>query len=161
MPYSICGLIFPQSEEPSCFDHKWPFVTLAGGVSLIPLNRRHILLTEGDETRPAANFDFAIPDWLSNMASAFTKCAYIEAEIWGGDGMQASVTLSKDQTNPDPVISSGAINYALLYMGINHQATSMSSFGLSIPVGKDPFDTVGLGRHRSVSAWLKESFHPD
>ena len=105
---------------------------------------------------PAPDFEFTLPPWLSDMASCFTRCAYIEAEIWGGAGMQASVVLEQSRILSEPVISSGAINFALRNMGIEDEP-SVTFFGLSVPMGKDPFDMVGLGRHRSVSAWLQES----
>jgi hypothetical protein len=134
---------------------------LAGGVSLIPLTRDCLFLTEGDGTAPAADFQFDLPRWLSDMASCFSKSAYVEAEIWGGTGMQASVVLEKGNIMDGPVISSAAINYALRHMGIDDESFITSSFGGRTSTGKDPFDVVGLGRHRSVSGWLQESVERD
>jgi hypothetical protein len=155
MPYSISALIIRQSEERAYSGHNWPFVTLAGGLSLIPLDRDYVFLTEGDGTTPRQDFEFTPPQWLSEMASCFSRCAYIEAEIWGGTGIQASVVLEQSRIS-EPVISSGAINLALRQMGIDDEFT-VTYFGLLTSTGKDPFDVVGLGRHRSVSGWFKES----
>ena len=67
----------------------------------------------------------------------------------------ASVVLEQSTILSKPVISSGAINFALRQMGID-DGPSGTFFGLPVQSGKDPFDMVGLGRHRSVSAWLQE-----
>ncbi len=159
MSYSICGLIIPQSEERACSEHKWPVVTLEGGVSLVPLDRDYLFLTDGDGTTPAQDFEFITPQWLSEMSSGFSRSAYIEAEFWGGTGMQASLVLERGRILSQPVISSGAINFALRHMGID-DGSSVALFGLPVTAGKDPFDMVGLGRHRSVDGWLRESAEP-
>jgi hypothetical protein len=147
MSYSICGLIIPQPEERTCSERGWPFVTLKGGVSLIPLARDYLFLAEGDETEP--------PTWLSDMGSCFSRAAYVEAEFWGGTGMQASVVLEHSRILSGPVISSGAINYALRYLGVDDQS-SVTFLGVPAPTGRDPFDMAGLGRHRSVGGWAGE-----
>ena len=152
-------MIIPQLEERSCSGHSWPFVTLTGGVSLIPLDRDFLLLIDGDQTTPATDFEFTLPRWLSELAGCFSRSAYIEAEIWGGTGMQACVVLEQRGTVSEPLISSGAINFALRRMGID-DGSSISFCGLSVPTGKDPFDVVGLGRHGSVADWLKDCAEP-
>ena len=155
MSYSIRGLIITQSEERACSDRGWPVITLAAGVSLISLDRACLFVTEGDETPPSDDLEFNLPQWLSDIVSCFSRSAYIEAEICGGTGMQASVVLEQSTILSKPVISSGAINFALRQMGIE-DGPSGTFFGLPVQSGKDPFDMVGLGRHRSVSAWLQE-----
>src|SRR5262245_20848687 len=109
MSYSLCGLIFPQCEEGICTEHKWPFATLKGGVSLLPLERDYSFLTEGDDTQPAEAFEFSLPVWLSDYTNHFTKAAYIEAEFWGGKGMQASVVFEKNRIVSGPDIFANAI----------------------------------------------------
>jgi hypothetical protein len=123
------------------------------------LDRDYLFLTDGDETKPAEGFEFTLPQWLSDMGSCFSRSAYIEAEFWGGTGMQASVVLQKSRIFSGPLISSGAINFALRHMGID-DGSSVTVFGRAVPTGRDPFDMVGLGRHRSVGAWLQESAEP-
>ena len=155
MSYFICALVIPTSEESNCVEHRWPFVTLEAGLSLIPVDRDYILLTEGDDTAPADDVPCDLPAWLLEMASCFSKSAYIEAEFFGGDGTQASVVFGQGRILSAPVVSSGAINFALRQMGIDDE--SSTSGLLPIRTGKDPFDVVGLGRHRSVAGWLGES----
>ncbi|TAK94628.1 MAG: hypothetical protein EPO07_16455 [Verrucomicrobia bacterium] len=125
-------------------------------MSLVPLERDYLFLTEGDDTPSVEGFDFALPQWLADKVSGFSRSAFIEAEFWGGDGMQASVVFEQSKILLGPEISAGAINSALRQMGIVERP-SITFFGLPVTKGKDPFDMVGLGKHRSVSAWLRAS----
>ncbi len=156
MSYSISGLMIRSEEEAICPKRKWPFVSLAAGVSIIPIERDYLFLTDGDETTPRADFEFVAPQWLADIISCFSRSAYIEAEIWGGDGMQASIVFDGNQIVCGPVISTAAINFALRQLGIDEERP-VTLLGMPVSAGKDLFDVVGLGRHRSVSGWLKES----
>lgn len=155
MSYSICGLIIHQREEHVCAGRHWPVITLQCGLSLIPIEREYQFLIAGDETEPADDFQFNPSRWLSDMGSWFSRSAYIEAEFWGGSGMQASVVFERSTIVAGPVISSGAINFALRHMGIDDES-SITSSGLSVRTGRDPFDMAGLGRHNSVGGWMQE-----
>lgn len=159
MPYSICGLIIPEHEGFACAENKWPFVRLAEHVALIPLHRDYLLLNDGDLTKATEIHDWIAPQWLSEMCSRFSTSAYIEAEFWGGTGMQASVVWEADQIAFGPEVSAGAINAALRRMGIADGPTD-TIHGLPLAPGQDPFDVVGLGRHRSVGGWLQEISEP-
>jgi hypothetical protein len=155
MSYSICGLIVPQREDCICSDYNWPCVKLASNVSLIPLDRDYLFLTDGDNTQPQTIVEFSVPQWLSAVTGRFTKAAYIEAEFWGGSGMQASTVLQQNKILFGPVISIDAVNSALRVMGVDDDP-SIPIFGvLGLPI-KDLFAVVGLGRHRSVDGWLRE-----
>jgi hypothetical protein len=155
MSYAISGLIVPQREDCICSECKLPFVKLAGNVSLIPLDRDYLFLTDGDITQPKGLVEFSVPQWLSELTERFTKAAYIEAEFWGGAGMQASTVLQQDKILFGPVISIDAVNSALRIMGVEDDP-SIPIFGvLGLPI-KDLFAAVGLGRHRSVDGWLRE-----
>lgn len=156
MSYSICGLFVRSAEEAVCAKRKWPFVSLGADISLIPIERDYLLLTDGDETSPKTDFEFVVPEWLLDVASCFSRSAYIEAAFWGGRGMQASIVLDGNRIVDGPVISSAAINFALRLLGIEDER-AITFMGMTSSAGKDPFDMVGLGRHRSVSGWLQES----
>lgn len=156
MSYSICGLIVPQREDRICSERMWPLVRLTAGVSLLPLERDHLLLTEGDDTQPNAFAEFSIPQWLSDLVRDFTRSAYIEAEFWGGTGTQASVVFEQGRVLSGPEISAHAINSALRQLGVT-DGPSITFLSLPVTTGRDPFDMVGLGRHRSVSGWLREN----
>jgi hypothetical protein len=144
MSYSICGLIVPEREAAVCDEMKWPWVKLAEGVGLIPLARDYLLLVEGDQTEARDHLDLVFPEWLRGMLSRLTTAAYIEAEFFGGAGMQAAE------------ISSGAINAALRRFGVSDGPAGVL-YGVPLAPGKDPFDMVRLGRHRSVEGWLKKA----
>jgi hypothetical protein len=121
----------------------------------MPLNHDYLLLSEGDETTASGHVDFVVPGWLQQMLCRFTKAAYIEAEFFGGAGMQAAFVWEEGRMAFGPEISGGAINAALRQLGIQDEATA-TLHGLPLMPGKDPFDMTGLGRHRSVEGWLKE-----
>jgi len=156
MPYTICGVIIPQSQEQICSEHKWPFVTLATSLSLIPLDQDFLFLTDGDTTKPSEDFEFNCPSWLLEMVSPFSKAAYIEAAFWGGDGMQASCVWKQHEIVFGPVISPVAINSALGQMGVAGASPTGSFLASLFSSNQDAFDLVGLGRHRNVAGWLKD-----
>lgn len=160
MSYSLCAVVVPSVEESICNKREWPFVSLAAGVSLIPLARDYLLLTDGDETSPSADFEFVLPPWLSDIVSRFSRSAYIESAFSGGQGMQASIVFAGDQILDGPVISSAAINFALRHLGIDDER-SLTFLGVAVSAGDDPFDVVGLGRHRCVVGWLGEIGEPE
>lgn len=151
--YSICGLIIPQSEEAHCAELKLPCVRLEERLSLIPLDGS-LFLTDGDSTERADGFAWTAPQWLLDLAVRFSRCAYIEAEFWGGAGAQASVAWEQGRIVFGPEISPGAINTALRKLWI-HDEPSAGMFGLSLATGPDPFERVGLGRHVSVAEWRR------
>jgi hypothetical protein len=155
MSYSICGLVVPEREAAVCAENKWPCVTLAGGVRLIPLERDFLLLAAGDETEPCEHLDFVVPEWMAQMLSRFTTAAYVEAEFWGGTGMQASFVWEDGKMAFGPEVASGAINAALRRLGVQDESRGVF-YGLPLIPGKEPFDMIGLGRHRSVGGWLQE-----
>lgn len=70
--------------------------------------------------------------------------------------MQASVALKHGKLLSVPVISSGALSFALLHIPIDDQP-SISIFGVATPTGRDPFDMVESGRHRSMGDWVRKS----
>lgn len=70
------------------------------------------------------------------------RVAYVEAEYHGGDGEQRSIVWNDGEVWREAEESSFAINSALV------------SLGVARAEGADPFDTLGLGRHRSVDDWI-------
>ena len=135
MGYSICGLVVRSAEEATCAKHKWPFVSLAAGLSIIPIERDYVLLTDGDETSPKADFEVYRSAVAIRHVSCFSRSVYIEAEVWGGIGMQASIVFDGGQILDGPVISSAAINFALRDLGIDDER-STTMLGMSVPAGK-------------------------
>lgn len=156
MSYTIQGLVVSRQEQAICYSKNLPFVSLDLDLLLIPLDRHLVFLIEGDETEPAELTGEAVPPWLSELGAPFDRSAYIEAVFWGGAGRQASCVWTNRQLSEPPVISSGAINFALMKLGIPNTSVE-HRFGIPVPSfrGKDPFDMVGLGRFRSTDAWIK------
>lgn len=154
MPYQITGLVVRSAEIAMPDTDRLAKVPLNLGYTLIPMSNKHILLTDGQDTEAKADFTFEAPKWLSEIAGRYTSAAYIEADIWGGEGMQASICFSKDSV--EALISSRAINYALRFLGVENEKSEGGLFGLLDSHGKDPFDLLGLGKHRSVEGWLAE-----
>jgi hypothetical protein len=81
---------------------------------------------------------------LCGELSSSGKIAYIEAEIFGGVGTQAYVYAETGKLS-SAVVGDRAINAALRLLGV-----------VSKP-GFDEFDSVGLGRSRSVEGWLNRT----
>jgi hypothetical protein len=79
---------------------------------------------------------------LCEVLSQNRTIAYIEAEIFGGSGMQASFIFSNGVQVGQPIVADDAINQALRSLGV--------SKGNSI----DEFEAVGLGLHRDTDQWL-------
>lgn len=124
-------------------------IPLPQGICMVPLTEavRHAF---GPADRP----------WLYETHSIFThlpeglvaqlrelsrggRVAYVEAEYFGGAGEQRSVVWEAGAALGEPEESSHAINDAL------------RSLGVQAAEGADRFDTLGLGRHRSVDDWLR------
>jgi hypothetical protein len=70
--------------------------------------------------------------------------AYVEAEIFGGDGTQAHCMFEYGRAAGAPFIGAGAINQALRQIGV------------IAPAGRDEFDCTGLGKHRDTDGWLEK-----
>jgi hypothetical protein len=71
------------------------------------------------------------------------RVAYVEAEYFGGVGEQRCIVWEGGAVLEEPAESAHAINDAL------------RSLGVEPAEGADRFDTLGLGRHRSVEDWLE------
>jgi hypothetical protein len=80
---------------------------------------------------------------LSKLASI----AYIQTEYWGGTGTQGAMVWHSGEVVLEPVLVDGigAINTALQKLGVKAVDT------------KDEFDTLGLGKFRNTSQWIKLS----
>jgi len=119
-----------------------PFA-LPQGMALLPigydvqaqLGVPFLPLTDGGEP--------ALPEPLSGLMrelSSRGKAAYVEAEFFGGTGVQACVLADHGCVEP-PRVSIDAINQALRFLGV----TKAEAY--------DEFDAVGLGRHRRTEDW--------
>lgn len=119
-------------------------IELPQGYGMIPLTRdvRNGLklsfcpLTDGDENLPVELIS------LCEAISRKAQAAYVEAEFFGGDGMQASIVFNGDENSGSIVIDEHAINEALVEIGVQRLDHS------------DEFVALGLDRHRDTEEWL-------
>ncbi|NHZ43774.1 hypothetical protein [Massilia aquatica] len=79
---------------------------------------------------------------LCRQLSAGGDLAYIEAEMFGGAGVQASVLVEAGGKIGSAIVAHDAINVALRSLGIR------SGFG------GDAFTSLALGRYRETDAWV-------
>jgi hypothetical protein len=126
-----------------------PPATLPDGFAFLPIDTRDILRLAG-ESRPVL-----IDDEYQALDAAFIpmvqslsvegRIAYVQTEYFGGAGGQAALVADKGEIIFGPIHEemSGPINDALRLLGVT---------GAS---GIDPFQAVGLSRHRSNDGWRK------
>jgi hypothetical protein len=133
--------------------------TLAQGFVLVPISRpleKQLLALAPEKT------DSLVPDMLPGVAtlaaelSAHGPVAYVSTEFFGGAGGQGAVVWDKgnfvftrtDSTDKTLAWPNSPVSQAL------------RAIGVIAAEGKDEFDTVGLGKHRSTERW-SAAFAPD
>lgn len=138
--------------------------SLAQDVCLIPLHEinRSLLVSRYGDGQPSGWKGFldltTTTEQLAEELSDERRCIYVHAEFFGGLGFQASLGWqggrvafgpcltanhpAERQTDGYQVVSKPewAINRALRFLGV-------------VASSADEFDAVGLGRHRTTSAW--------
>ena len=130
----------PHHQE---FEH----VRLRHGLLMIPLSselRRHhgipdLPLTNDDDDTPAIPGSL---DALCRRLSQHGLVAYLEAELFGGEGMQAHALFRSGAALGSPIVARNAINQALRKLGVlagDHH---------------DEFAAVDLGRYRDTDKWI-------
>jgi hypothetical protein len=125
-----------------------PLVALGEGMAMIPLSESIRSGVGGIPFLPFTDegIEF-IPKALEELCkrlSAAGRVAYLEAELFGGDGTQAMFLLDHELLVQGPVVAPDAINQALRALGVH------------IHHHRDEFEAVGLGRHRNVESWIQE-----
>ena len=127
------------------------FVPLTGELGLIPLpedlidaiNQGNTETYEKGEPQTFTCLSRMVASWLQTLSTG-TILAYVEAEYFGGDGDQGAVAWKDGIEVLPPTKAQDAINQALRLLGVR-------------PAGdKDEFDTVWLGRHRTMGGWVDE-----
>ena len=126
-------------------------VPLTSELGLIPLSED---LFDAINQNSTENYEEAKPQTFTYLSARFASwlkslsageiIAYVEAEYFGGAGDQCAVAWRDDIEVLPPTKGKDAINQALRLFGV--RATS----------GKDEFDTVWLGRHRTMEGWVDE-----
>ena len=152
MSYVIAAFV---AQQPVLRDHAIPGATvvpLPQGYGLIPLiepiRARYGVppapLT-AEQSSEVTGWPLIYESW-GRALSELGPVAYIEAELFGGVGMQAAVLWRGGAVERMPFQAEDAINVALRHIGV-------------VRTGSDEFDALGLGRCRSTGDWLwKESW---
>jgi hypothetical protein len=87
-----------------------------------------------------------LPENIESLCKNLSKenqLAYVEAEFFGGDGVQASAVFVNGKLQGVPIISESAINQALKTLGVLKNANI------------DEFDAIGLNEHRDTNKWVE------
>ena len=141
MPYTIQALIGEEADAFNAAPSGSSVISLPQSKGLVPLTKtvRHAhqipFLPLTDEGA------LELPCILHEIAAPAIRMAYIEAEIFGGDGMQAAAVWEKGTLVFGPVVAIDAINQALRILGV----TKNGRF--------DDFDAIDLGRYRDTEMW--------
>jgi hypothetical protein len=146
MSYVLQSLIGEEAVIRAAVPSGAVVVPLPQGKAMIPLSD-HVREARGIPTLPLTDEDetpAAVPESIASIAEAIAKAgkvAYIEAELWGGGGIQACVTWDAAAQASYPLVNIGAINTALRFLGV--QTANC----------RDEFDALQLGRYRETDDW--------
>lgn len=154
MAYVLRAIIAPKHvlSEPLPWLADSRVIELPQGMAMIPLSR---MLREqyGPAERPwlyEKHGETWLPQALVPVLEELSRhgpVAYVESEYHGGDGEQCSIVW-RDGERGDAEHGSYAVNSALVRIGVTREGEM------------DCFDTLGLGRHRSVEDWLEPPAPP-
>lgn len=143
MAYTLQAVIGEESLLRACAQNR-PLVRLAQGKALVPLP---------GGTEAGADFPFLpltdegveqMPAPIAAICREFSangRIAYVEAEYFGGEGVQAAVLWEKGLPVGDIERSHDAINRVLRVLGVDAGAAL------------DEFEALNLGQHRQTDKW--------
>jgi hypothetical protein len=121
-------------------------VALPQSFGLIPVTERLLAFLHGEAparfpARPAFEYlSPAMEHWLAPFSQT-GSIAYLEAEYFGGAGVQAAAVWTRGVLTLEPGTGAPSINDALRVLGVVAQE------------GLDQFDTLHLGRCRETERW--------
>jgi hypothetical protein len=156
MPYTLRALI--ARREVLAGAPAWiadsAVIDLPQGFRILPVSR-DLCYQFGPADRPwlypTHSICTHLPDGLLPHVLELSRggrVAYVEAEFHGGDGEQRWMGWENGAAAHEPEEGYGAINAGLRWLGVERSDNA------------DAFDTLGLGRHRSVDDWLAEARKP-
>lgn len=145
MGHCIRGVVFRQRDAASlAFPVGWPkAVALKHGCNFQPLQEEQLdeLARAGAERVFAEHFTYLTAGAAEFLRarSAYGALVYLETDYFGGAGEQAAVVFDAGRMIGEPERGTlGPINSALARLGVARSGTD------------DEFDTIGLGRYRSM-----------
>ena len=143
MAYTIQAIVGYSIEMAKAPSEDLILVQLSCGIGIWPFDsgfqkKRDVrflpLIEKGTTT---------LPSLITLVVADLSKCAYIEAEMFGGNGTQASVLYGRGGQRGNITTAPRAINEALRWLGVR------AAYEL------DEFDTVGLGAVRHTDLWAR------
>ena len=146
MAYTLQAVIGEETLLRACAQNR-PLVPLAQGKALIPLpggtevGADIPLLPLTDEGAEQMPEPIAA---ICRELSACGRVAYVEAEYFGGEGVQAAVLWENGLQVGGIELSHDAINRVLRALGVDAGAAH------------DEFEALNLGRHRKTAEWAPD-----
>lgn len=145
MAYTLQAVIARSGAFSGPLPQGLEVIRLIGGMDMLPLSTEALkahdipfcpLTDEGEKELP--------PQLLKLCKQLSKQCtlAYVEAEFFGGAGAEARALFSDGKAIGQAVVSEGAINEALRYLGVAKGDAH------------DEFEAVGLAQHRDTDEWL-------
>ena len=147
MAYTLQAIIAKNGVFVSSPVEGAVLVQLVQGFEMLPMTSefREIhgipflpLTDEGSEDLPVTIESFC------TELSIGQQIVYVEAEFFGGDGVQACAVFTNGKLETNAVIGDAAINDALVALGVDKQSFH------------DEFDALGLNHHRDTDDWTEE-----
>jgi len=133
---------------------------LVQGFSLVPITGLVANELGAFEPTQADSIAPDMPTGLASLAVALSSTgpvAYISTEFFGGQGEQDAVVWEGGHL---ALTLSDATDKTLKWTD-SPVSRALRSIGVVADAGKDEFDTVGLGRHRSTECWADENSKND
>ncbi|MEW8194556.1 MAG: hypothetical protein AB2793_12670 [Candidatus Thiodiazotropha sp.] len=124
-------------------------------VKIVPLQQGYEMLPFTNSFLEDSNIPFLpltdegqeiLPNSIKSLCEVLSKqnqLAYVEAELFGGAGTQASVVFSNGRLEVAPKICQSAINQA------------MAALGVTKAEKPDEFEAIGLNEHRDTNKWVE------
>jgi hypothetical protein len=131
--FATGALQLPQGKALVLFTER---VREQYGVSFLPLTDDH---------------ERELPQSLRDICARVSqagKIAYIEAELFGGLGTQATAVWENGALVQPPIVSRHAINDGLRALGVRATAA------------QDEFEALKLGMHRDIEDWAANAGFP-
>jgi hypothetical protein len=143
MSYTLQAILGREDEMRGIAPKDLPTIKLADGLALWAIDSDY-QDTHAIPFLPLTDEGLdEVPLPVIELAGLLSECIYIEAEYFGGDGVQASAIYRSGLQQGSITLSDSAINQAL------------RAFGVIAKSPLDEFDSVGLGRERNTDNWRK------
>lgn len=141
MAYTLQALIGEETDVRSAAPSGAAVIALSQSKALVPLTKS-VREEHGISFLPLTDEGTDdVPESVRAFAARGKKIAYVEAEFFGGDGMQAAAVWEEGRLVFGPLVADDAINQALRVIGV----AKKESF--------DEFEALSLGRHRDTDEW--------